>query len=154
MSLTARITNFIFFVSAQKDEFGLCQSESGIQFTCCCRVMGVNHPGSTPRSILWLGLVKFGPNELVGSHCLAPEPFKVLKMIRNVVCLNLFLKYVLLVEEKNESCVFEIVLKLNLSEQIDRLFQSVDRLAILSHQVRVIFIDSREEDYTRHTLLK
>ena len=116
--------------------------------------MGVNHPGSTPRSILWLGLVKFGPNELVGSHGLALETLKVLKMIHNVACLDLFLKNVLLVEKKNESCVFEIVLKLNLSEQVDRLAQSVDCLAILSHQVRVIFIDSREEDYTCHTLLK
>ena len=125
-----------------------------ILFTCGCRVMGVNHPGPIPRSILWLGLVKFKPNELVSSLGLAPEPWEVLKVIHNVTCLNLLLKNVLLVEEKNEGRVVEPVLKLNLSEQLDRLFQSVDRLTILSHQVGVILINSRQEDYTSHTLLK
>jgi len=119
---------------------------------CGCRVMGVNHPGPIPRSILWLGLVKFRPNELVSSLGLAPEPWEVLKVIHNVTCLNLLLKNVLLVEEKNEGRVVEPVLKLNLSEQLDRLFQSVDRLTTLSHQVGVILINSRQEDYTSHTL--
>ena len=125
-----------------------------ILFTCGCRVMGVNHPGPVPRSILWLGLVKFRPNELVSSLGLAPEPWEVLKVIHNVTCLNLLLKNVLLIEEKNEGRVVEPVLKLNLSEQLDRLFQSVDCLTTLSHQVGVILINSREEDYTSHTLLK
>ena len=156
MFLTALDTNFIFSVSTKMCivYLLLLNQIKKILFTCGCRVMGVNHPGPIPRSILWLGLVKFKPNELVSSLGLAPEPWEVLKVIHNVTCLNLLLKNVLLIEEKNEGRVVEPVLKLNLSEQLDRLFQSVDRLTILSHQVGVILINSREEDYTSHTLLK
>ena len=67
--------------------------------------MRVNHPGPIPRSILGLGLVKFRPNELIGCLSLALEPWEVLKVIHNVTCLNLLLKNVFLVEEKNEGRV-------------------------------------------------
>ena len=123
-------------------------------FTCGCRVMGVNHPGLIPRPILWLCLVKFSPNELIGSLRLALEPLEVLKMIHDVACLNLLLKNVSLVKEKNKGCMVQPGVKLDLSEQLNRLFKSVESLAIFSLQVRVVFIDSREEDYTCHTLLK
>ena len=69
--------------------------------------MGVNHPGPIPRSILWLGFVKFKPNELVSSLGLAPEPWEVLKVIHNVTCLNLLLKNVLLVEKQNHGALSE-----------------------------------------------
>jgi len=114
--------------------------------------MGVNHPGLIPRPILWLCLVKFSPNELIGSLRLALEPLEVLKMIHDVACLNLLLKNVSLVKEKNKGCMVQPGVKLDLSEQLNRLFKSVESLAIFSLQVRVVFIDSREEDYTCHTL--
>ena len=83
-------------------------------------MMCVDHAVPVPVP-LRLSLMEFIPDKLISRRGLPLEPLEVLKVIHKMTRPDLLLEDVLFVEEKNEGCVIEPILELDLSEQLDGL---------------------------------